>query len=82
MPNADRDKGFDAQLADPSRHFPKPMDVVRAGSLSRAQKVKLLDAMEHNAHELLTATAENMGGGEPSVLDDVLDAKRHLAGEA
>ncbi len=68
----------DEIVLDPYSHFPKPHDVVDAKTLSDADKLRILDAMAHDARELQTASAENMTGGEGVSLHDVLEARRSV----
>lgn len=63
---------------DPFKHYESPMAVIRDARLSRDGMLAILDAMEHDAHELAVATEENMAGGESRTLSDVLEAKRAL----
>lgn len=65
-------------LADPFSHYAAPRDVLSAADLSPSDKRRVLEAMEHDARGLATATEENMGGGETVPLDEILDAQRQL----
>ena len=69
----------DAIVQKPSTHFDEPHEVVTDSSLSKAQKVEVLDTLEQDARLLAEATSEGMGGGERSKLHDVLIAKNTLA---
>ena len=64
-------KDYDRALLCPASIFAGPMDVVVTDSLTAAQKLEVLKRWEGEAHDLDVATAENMGGGEPSRLGDV-----------
>jgi hypothetical protein len=55
-----------------------PAHMVVDPTLSKDQKVRALEAMEEDARQLSTATAEGMGGGEPTQLNEVLVAKNTL----
>jgi hypothetical protein len=55
-----------------------PAQVVVDPALSKNQKARALAAMEQDARQLSTATAEGMGGGEPTRLHEVLVAKNTL----
>ena len=65
---------IDTVVLDPYRYFDEPLDVTNAGDLDRAQKLRILKAMEHDAKRLQDATAENMTGGETHSLSAVLNA--------
>ena len=43
----------DQAIADPSRTFPNPIDVLAAKDLSREEKIKILQSWEHDAKRLL-----------------------------
>jgi len=66
---------------NPTRFFRRPDDVVRDRSLSRAEKLVILEAWELDARALLVATEENMGNGEPSLLEEVVKARLALGEE-
>ncbi len=53
-------------------------DVLADSALSKDQKGEILDGLEQDARQLSVATAEGMAGGEPSQLQDILDAKASL----
>jgi len=55
-----------------------PAEMVVDPALSKNQKVRTLEAMEQDARQLSIATAEGMGGGEPTQLHEVLVAKSTL----
>lgn len=65
-------------IADPSRSFDSPYDIVEHAALSRDDKFKLLQVWETDARELETAAGENMTGGEASRLREVHEALRTL----
>ena len=67
-----------AKARHPHAHFDAPIAVVDDQDLSKAQKVAALDSLEQDARQLATASAEGMGGGEPTVLHEVLAAKAAL----
>jgi hypothetical protein len=66
------------KVEQPHAHFENPAEVVVDPALSKDDKVKALDAMEQDARQMAVASAEGMGGGEPTVLADVLVAKDTL----
>ena len=67
-----------ASLVVPHPNFEAPAEIVADAALPKDEKIALLDAMEQDARQLATASAEGMGGGEPTNLHEVLDAKNAL----
>lgn len=65
-------------LKDPVQHFGRPDEVLKSRSLSERQKMEILEAWQQDAEELQVATEENMGGGEPDLLDEVVAALGRL----
>ncbi len=68
-------------MLDPAGFFRSPDDVVNEPSLTREQKIEMLRRWEYDARELLVAEEENMTGGPPNLLDEVLTALRRLDAE-
>ena len=68
----------DPKVENPSAHFDHAHEVVQDASLSKAGKVKALDALEQDARQLAQASSEGMAGGERNKLHDVLVAKDKL----
>lgn len=68
-------------LANPAAVFSSPAAVTQENSLSREQKIRILQQWEYDARELAVAEEENMAGGPPNRLDEVLQALRSLAAE-
>jgi hypothetical protein len=71
-------------IADPSRMFPNPMDVLAAKDLSREEKIKVLQSWEHDAKRLLESADENMTderGRERNQLPEIQKALRVLGHE-
>lgn len=66
-------------LLDPASTFDTPEDVLRSIGLSREQKLELLYRWAYDASELAVAEEEGMAGGEPSQLDEVMNALDELA---
>ena len=66
------------KVEKPHLRFDDPHEVVADPSLSKDEKVKALQSLEQDAMQLSIAAGEGMGGGEPSNLDEVLDAKGSL----
>jgi hypothetical protein len=67
----------DAKL-DPSRYYRSPADVVRDRRLSNEERLAILAAWERDARALSVATDENMAGGEPSNLAQVVKARMEV----
>jgi hypothetical protein len=58
-------------ITSPVSVFDYPLEVVACPGLSREQKIEILKRWELDARALQRATDENMGGGEPPLLDEV-----------
>lgn len=69
---------FKKALLNPAREFDRPMDVTTEQSLTQEQKIQVLRRWEYDALELEVAEEENMGGGSPSMLSEILDALHRL----
>jgi len=67
-------KDYDRALLSPTSIFDRPLDVVATDSMTAGQKLEVLKRWELEARDLEVATAENMDGGEPSLLPDVRGA--------
>jgi hypothetical protein len=78
---AKESRDFKDILADPTGHFDRPSDVVEAPSLSREQKIEILNRWEADSRELMVATDEGMGGGEQNRLGEVHAALKQLGVE-
>jgi hypothetical protein len=68
-------------LLDPTREFSSPANVCIEQLLTRDQKIQILRRWEYDARELEVAEEENMGGGGPDILDEVLAALHQLNAE-
>ncbi len=68
-------------MLDPSSVFTHPEEVFSAENLSREQKIKILRRWEYDARELQVADEENMGGGPPDNLDQILKVLHQLGAE-
>jgi hypothetical protein len=66
------------KVEKPHLRFDAPHEVVADPALSRGEKAEALQSLEQDAMQLSIAAGEGMGGGEPSNLDEVLDAKESL----
>ena len=69
---------FEKAVLDPAAVYASPADVLDDGCLDREQKIKILRRWEYDARELEVADDENMAGGPPSALDQVLQALHQL----
>jgi hypothetical protein len=69
---------FEDLLKNPSRFYPRPQAVADDRSLSNEQKLSLLESWAADEKRLQIATEENMGGGESSRLDEVLEVLGRL----
>jgi hypothetical protein len=67
-------KDYDQALLNPAAIFKRPKDVLDTESLTTDQKLEVLKSWETDALQLSVATEENMGGGEPSRIEDVRHA--------
>lgn len=63
---------------DPVSVFSHPDEVLEEASLTKEQKIAILRRWEYDARELAIAEEENMAGGPPNMLDEVLDALNRL----
>ena len=68
-------------VEDPVGNFASPADIVKDEALTTKQKQDALTAWEQVAVRLSVATEEGMSGGEPSRLDEVMDAQSELPGK-
>jgi hypothetical protein len=68
-------------MTNPTSVFANPDEVIQKKNLTRDQKIRILKRWEYDALELEVAEEENMGGGSPSILDQVLNALHRLDAE-
>lgn len=73
-----RQEHTEAAIADPTRKYKTPMDVVNDGSLQTEQKRQILESWRKDAELLSTAANENMAGGEAPQLQAVVLAIQDL----
>ena len=66
----------------PADEFKHPGEVLGAGTLSGKEKEKILNQWEVDAQALSRAADEGMGGGEPTRLASVQQARRKLGMES
>jgi CBS domain-containing protein len=69
-------------ILTPSSAYPSPADLAADARLDTAEKLALLALWEADARELAVAEEENMGGGEPSRLDEILTWRTKLGASA
>jgi CBS domain-containing protein len=69
-----------AAILDPAAVFRSPDQVERDPTLNREDKLAILESWEKDARELSVAEEENMAGGEPNRLDEVVAARVRLEG--
>jgi hypothetical protein len=60
---------------NPTRFYTRRDEVVADARLTRAEKLAVLQAWELEARELAVAAEENMAGGEPDRLYQVVEAR-------
>lgn len=65
---------LDNAVAQPRSVYRTPEEVLVDHSLTDDQKRRVLQSWEQDARELAVAEEENMGGGEPDMLDRVVRA--------
>ena len=69
-------------VQNPAQFYGRPSDVVADTRLSRTDKLAVLEAWELDARALAVASEENMSGGEPDLLSEVVKARLALGDEA
>jgi len=62
---------IDNAIADPTRFYTSPMDVLHDDELDTDQKRRILESWKKDAELLSTAQDENMSGGERAQVQDV-----------
>jgi len=67
-------------LLNPADEFGAPREVEHDPTLSREDKLAILASWEEDARELAVAEEENMAGGEPSRLAEVMAARARVEG--
>ncbi len=72
---------IDLKRADPVAVFRTPDAVLEHPRLTREEKADILERWRYDACDLEVAEEENMGGGEPSMLEQVLKALAALGVE-
>jgi len=69
---------FDQALNDPATFYVSPQNILQDQGLTDTQKIQLLRRWEYDERELAVAEEENMSGGPPSRLDEILQALQQL----
>ena len=69
---------FERVKSHPSKFFDTPSEIIAASGLTKTQKLELLHSWEEDAVLMQRAEAENMTGGEPSRLAEVVEAINRL----
>ena len=72
---------FEKAILNPGSEFTCSKDVLKQQTITREQKIKILRRWEYDARELEVAEEENMCGGPPSMLSDILTALHRLDSE-
>lgn len=78
---ADQPVDYEEALKDPASFFDAPDEVVHASGIDETQKVEILKRWESDARLLMTASDENMTGGEHQQLQAVQEALRSLGAD-
>lgn len=73
-------KDIHEALRNPSQVYRQPSAVLQDDSLSREQKIQVLESWKQEAVRLQSSEAEGMVGGERSHLDQVTEAIDSLKG--
>lgn len=69
---------YDKAIVDPTLIFDKPQQVLERKDLTDEQKITILRAWKYDEIERSVADDENMTGGKPGYLDEVLTCLRRL----
>ena len=69
---------IDKALLDPAGFFSHPEAVLNEHHLSKKEKIEILTRWEYDARELSVAEEENMVGGPPNMLAEVLATLNRL----
>jgi hypothetical protein len=72
---------FERAKLNPDSQFNRPSDLLTENTLTRDQKITILRRWEYDSRELAVAEEENMGGGPPCMLPEVLEALHRLNAE-
>lgn len=65
-------------INDPGSYFKSPDEVYADSSLTTEQKIEILRQWEYDTRELEVAEEENMSGGPPNMLHEILETLRKL----
>lgn len=69
---------FSKALLDPTAVFQQPEEILIDHTLTRDQKIQILERWKYDAVLMQTASGENMTGGENDCLDRILRCLEHL----
>ncbi|MGQ0740971.1 MAG: hypothetical protein ACT4OG_01560 [Alphaproteobacteria bacterium] len=72
------EKFIEEAKADPGRFYRQPADVVRDRRLTNEERLTILNTWERDSRALLVASDENMSGGEPNQLEQVIKARMEV----
>ncbi len=79
MPSTTNESGkLQEAKQNPAAMFDGPQDVLAANDLSKDEKRAILEQWKTDAMQLQQASSENMSGGEPSRIEDVVEALKML----
>ncbi len=65
-------------MQNPAKFYTEPAAVLADDRFSPQEKIEILKRWEFDARELEVAEEENMGGGKPDMLNEVLDALQQI----
>ncbi len=63
---------------NPARFYRVPSDVARDRRFSDEERLEILEAWERDARAMSVASDEGMGGGEPTRLREVVEAREEI----
>ena len=69
---------FEKAKLNPAAGFKSPQDVVSSQTLSRGQKIDILQRWEQDARSMEVAEEEGMPGPQPKLLQPIRDALHAL----
>lgn len=71
---------YDQAKSNPSAQYESPENVLTDSELTQEEKVGVLIAWRDEAVHLQESTAEGMGGGERSQIEEIVRALNYLQG--
>jgi len=69
---------FEEAKFNPSSFYSSPKELLDDKTFDTKQKIEILRSWEFDARELEVAEEENMGGGQPDILDEIFKALKEL----